>query len=87
MDFDFQPSPVFLGLNALGGVVKHIIPGKMKNKLIPIINYGAALVFRKAMGMPWSGAAISAFYDTGAASVSYETVRNTAAAIKERKSI
>lgn len=75
---EFQPSPFFLGLNLLGGIIKHIIPGKAINKAIPFINYATAFVARKAMGHTWSGSAIAALYDSGAASVVYESAKQPA---------
>ena len=71
-----DPSFLFLGLNLFGGFLKHVIPGKVINKLIPVINYGAAVVSRKIMtGQPWSACAVSGFYDAGAASLTHQTVK------------
>ena len=72
---EFEPSPLFLGLNILGGLIKKFIPGRAVNKAIPFINYATAFVARKAMGTTWSGAAVAALYDSGAASIVYEGAR------------
>ena len=66
----------FLALNALGGFVKHIIPGKTINKFIPVINFATATVGRKVMtNLPWTACAVQGFYDAGAASITYQTVK------------
>ncbi len=66
----------FLALNAFGGFLKHVIPGRVINKLIPVINYGTAVIGRKVMtGQSWSACAVSGFFDAGAASLTHQAAK------------
>jgi hypothetical protein len=76
----------FLGLNVLGGLLKYVVPTKVINKFIPVINYAVATVGRKVMtGMPWSACALQGLYDTGAATAVYETAKIPSKIKKEKE--